>query len=190
MKIKTAAKSYAKITKVSSSAAILIEKHTSLVSMSEPPFLKKVHTVLSLQSTAFIEAYRFVNKKIKAWTANKNSSWDHAALVTCNLIGNIRLHFFKIVYPFFVFKKWKKCSVFPYSFRNTIGIWENEKLKWEHKHVVRTFPRYFEFSRTSTRVSVTYFYNVFLYNLFYKIMRRKLKCGNNYSIRYQSVNSP
>ena len=66
MKIKTAAKSYAKITNVSSSAAILIEKHTSLVSMSEPPFLKKVHTVLSLQSTAFIEAYRFVNKKIKA----------------------------------------------------------------------------------------------------------------------------
>ena len=51
------------------------------------------------------------------------------------------------------------------------------------------FPRYFEFSQTSTSVSITYgntVKNVFYF--FYKITRRKVKRGNR--LLYQSVDSP
>ena len=46
--------------------------------------------------------------------------------------------------------------------------------------VGRAFPRYLEFSQTSTRVSITYGNtgkNVFYF--FYKMTRRKIKRGNN-----------
>ena len=36
-----------------------------------------------------------------------------------------------------------------------VEVWENEKLKWEHEHAGRVFPRYFEFSQTSTSISIT-----------------------------------
>ena len=70
-----------------------------------------------------------------------------------------------------------------------VEVWENEKLKWEHEPVGRVFPRNFEFSQTSTSVSITYGNtgkNVFYF--VYKITRRKLKRGN--SLLYQRVNSP
>ena len=35
-------------------------------------------------------------------------------------------------------------------------VWENEKLQVGHEPVERVFPRYFEFSQTSTGVSITY----------------------------------
>ena len=45
--------------------------------------------------------------------------------------------------------------MFPYSYIETrLEVWENEKLKWEHKPVGRVFPRNFEFSQTSTSVSI------------------------------------
>ena len=34
-----------------------------------------------------------------------------------------------------------------------VEVWENEKLKWEHESARQVFPRYFEFSQTSTSVS-------------------------------------
>ena len=38
-------------------------------------------------------------------------------------------------------KKWKTFSVFPYSYSGSlVEVWENEKLKWEHKHVGQVFP--------------------------------------------------
>ena len=71
-----------------------------------------------------------------------------------------------------------------------VEVWENEKLKWEHEHILwLVFPRNFEFSQTSTSVSITYGNmgkNVFYF--FYKITRRKLKRGD--SLLYWSVNSP
>ena len=36
-----------------------------------------------------------------------------------------------------------------------VEVWENEKLKWEHEPAGRVFPRNFEFSQTSTSVSIT-----------------------------------
>ena len=54
------------------------------------------------------------------------------------------------------FKKLKTFSVFPYSYRNTQEVWENEKLKWEHEPVGQVFPRNFEFSQISTSVPITY----------------------------------
>ena len=35
-----------------------------------------------------------------------------------------------------------------------VEVWENEKLKWEREHAGRVFPRYFEFSKTFTSVSI------------------------------------
>ena len=36
-----------------------------------------------------------------------------------------------------------------------VEVWENEKLKWEHKPVVRVFQRNSKFSQTFTSVSIT-----------------------------------
>ena len=69
-----------------------------------------------------------------------------------------------------------------------VEVWENEKLKWEHEPVGRVFPRYFEFSQTSTSVSITYENTgKHVFYFFHKIIRRKLKRGNSL---YRSVNSP
>ena len=66
-----------------------------------------------------------------------------------------------------------------------VEVWENEKLKLEH--VGRVFPRNFEFSRTSTSVSITYgITGKTVFYFFHKITRRKLKRGN--SLLYRSVN--
>ena len=45
---------------------------------------------------------------------------------------------------------------------------------WENEPAGQLFPLYFEFSKTSTSVSVTY-----VCKLFYKITRRKLKRGSS-----------
>ena len=39
-----------------------------------------------------------------------------------------------------------------------VEVWEDDKLKWEYEPAVfpRVFPRYLEFSQTSTSVSITY----------------------------------
>ena len=41
-------------------------------------------------------------------------------------------------------------------------VWKDEKLKWEHKPVGRVFPCNFEFSQTTTSVSITYERNLTL----------------------------
>ena len=72
--------------------------------------------------------------------------------------------------------------MFPYSYRNTSGSLGEREIEVY-------FKRNFEFSQTSTSVSITYGNtgeNVFYF--FYKITRRKLKRGN--SLLYRSVNSP
>ena len=38
--------------------------------------------------------------------------------------------------------------------KTQVEVWENEKLNWKLEG--RVFPRYFEFSQTSTSVSTTY----------------------------------
>ena len=60
---------------------------------------------------------------------------------------------------------------------------------WEHEPVEWVFTRNFEFSQTSTSVSIMYGnMGIFFFYFFYKITRRKLKRRN--SLRYRSVNSP
>ena len=58
----------------------------------------------------------------------------------------------------------------PTVIETRVEVWENEKLKWEHKPVGRVFPHNFEFSQTSTSVSINvckHGKNVF--NFFYKM---------------------
>ena len=61
-----------------------------------------------------------------------------------------------------------------------VEVWENEKLKWEDEPAGRVFPRYFEFSQTSTSVSITYGNTEkTVFYFFYKITRRKLVTASN-----------
>ena len=53
-----------------------------------------------------------------------------------------------------------------------VEVWGNEELQWEHEPVGRVFPRNFDFSQTSTSVSIMYGHtreNVFYF--FYKTTR-------------------
>ena len=65
-------------------------------------------------------------------------------------------------------------------------VLENEKLKWERELVGQVFPRYFEFFKTFTNVSVTYgntLKDVFYF--FYKITCRKHSFLANHSSHFQ-----
>ena len=56
-------------------------------------------------------------------------------------------------------------------------VWDNEKLKWEHKPTGRVFPCHFNFSQTFTITYGNTGKNEFYF--FYKITQRKLERGKN-----------
>ena len=67
-----------------------------------------------------------------------------------------------VFYPFIHLRNRKHFPCFHTVTETRVEVWENEKLEWEHESVGRVFPRNFEFSQTSTRVSITYGYISFI----------------------------
>ena len=57
-----------------------------------------------------------------------------------------------------------------------VEVWENEKLKWEREPVMRVF-QFHAISSFPKLPRVFLQGNIYIY-IFYKITRRKLKCGN------------
>ena len=88
--------------------------------------------------------------------------------VVCILLIFFAIWQINIIFIRVFLKSWEKgddsvhdkhAPCFHTVIKTRVEVWEpNEKLMWEHEPVGRVIPRYFEFSQTSTRVSVTYRY--------------------------------